>query len=111
MKCVEVNSRQAAPPSPGGRRCAHAASSRKRSEARQRTSDMLFPATICSTRSDRGGRASERRIEAGSVALREGLVIPTDAGADFFLTEARDRLAFSFNDGSARAGVYVADLP
>jgi hypothetical protein len=38
-------------------------------------------------------------------------IIATFAGADFFLTAAGDRVVFSFNDGTARAGLYVASLP
>lgn len=38
-------------------------------------------------------------------------VVATHAGAYFYLSQARDRVAFSFNDGSAQSGLYVAPLP
>ena len=38
-------------------------------------------------------------------------VVATHAGAYFYLTQAKDRVAFSFNDGSPQAGLYLAPLP
>jgi hypothetical protein len=57
----------------------------------------------------RGGRAVLRAADASSSDAPS--VIASYAGADFALTAARDRVAFSFNDGSARAGLYLAPLP
>jgi hypothetical protein len=38
-------------------------------------------------------------------------VVATHAGAYFYVTQAKDRVAFSFNDGSPQAGLYLAPLP
>jgi hypothetical protein len=57
----------------------------------------------------RPGRAVLRAVDTAGAA--RPTTIATDAGADFFLTQARDRVVFSFDDGSDRAGLYVAPLP
>jgi hypothetical protein len=38
-------------------------------------------------------------------------VVATHAGAYFYPTHAKDRVAFSFNDGSSQSGLYLAPLP
>jgi hypothetical protein len=38
-------------------------------------------------------------------------IIATHAGADFYLTHARDQVLFSFNDGSPQSGIYAAPVP
>ncbi len=39
------------------------------------------------------------------------VVLATDAGASFYLTRARDRVVYAFDDGGPRAGIYVAAVP
>jgi len=50
-------------------------------------------------------------LRAADTVAAASSVIATFAGPDFFLTPERDRVVFSFNDGSDRAGLYVAPLP
>jgi hypothetical protein len=38
-------------------------------------------------------------------------IIATHAGANFYLTHARDQVLFSFNDGSPQSGICAAPLP
>jgi hypothetical protein len=57
----------------------------------------------------RPGRAVLRTVDtAGSDAPS---IIASYVGPDFVLAGARDRVAFTFNDGTARSGLYVAPLP
>jgi len=59
---------------------------------------------------ERPGRAVLRAVDTGSPdAVPQ--VLATFAGADFALTPARDAVVFSFNDGTERAGLYIAPLP
>ncbi len=57
---------------------------------------------------ERRGRTVLRTADTAGTASS---IIATFAGPDFFLTPERDRVVFSFNDGSDRAGLYVAPLP
>ncbi|HTA19148.1 MAG TPA: hypothetical protein VK989_07630, partial [Polyangia bacterium] len=57
---------------------------------------------------ERRGRAVLRTVDTAGTASS---IIATFAGPDFSLTPERDRVVFSFNDGSDRAGLYVAPLP
>jgi hypothetical protein len=59
---------------------------------------------------ERPGRAVLRVADTADGGAASS-IIATFAGADFFLTPARDRVVFSFNDGTDRAGLYVASLP
>ena len=57
----------------------------------------------------RAGRAVLRTLDfstGGAPAL-----VATHAGAYFYLTQAKDRVAFSFNDGGPQSGLYLAPLP
>ena len=62
------------------------------------------------TRPDRPGLSVLRAVDSAADKATP-TVIATSAGATFFLTQARDRVVFSFNDGGDRAGIYAAPLP
>jgi hypothetical protein len=57
----------------------------------------------------RPGRAVLRTLDLAGDA--PPTIVATHAGAYFYLSKARDRVAFSFNDGSAQSGLYVAPIP
>ena len=57
----------------------------------------------------RTGRAVLRTLDVSGGG--SPVVVATHAGAYFYLTQAKDRVAFSFNDGSAQSGLYLAPLP
>jgi hypothetical protein len=57
----------------------------------------------------RFGRAVLRAVDTAAAAAPT--VLATHAGAQIALTHARDRVVFSFDDGSGRAGLYVTPLP
>ena len=57
----------------------------------------------------RPGRAVLRTLDLSTGGAPA--VVATHAGAYFYLTHAKDRVAFSFNDGSPQAGLYLAPLP
>ena len=51
-------------------------------------------------------RASD--LSAGATAAT---VLATSVHPDFYLTYAHDQIVFSFDDGTAQAGIYVAPVP
>jgi hypothetical protein len=57
----------------------------------------------------RRGRGVLRAVDTASAGA-EPTVLATFAGATFALTRAGDAVAYSFDDGSDRAGVYLAPL-
>ena len=57
----------------------------------------------------RPGRAVLRTLDLSAGGAPA--VVATHAGAYFYPTQAKDRVAFSFNDGSASSGLYLAPLP
>lgn len=57
----------------------------------------------------RPGRAVLRTLDLSTGGAPT--VVATHASAYFFPTHAKDRVAFSFNDGSASSGLYLAPLP
>ncbi len=59
-----------------------------------------------------GRRPGRTVLHAADLSTGAGpTVLATDAGGAFYLTRARDRVVYSFDDGSPRAGIYVADAP
>jgi hypothetical protein len=57
----------------------------------------------------RPGRGTLRTVDSASSDVPA--IIATHAGSTFVLSQANDRVFFSFDDGSDRAGVYSAPLP
>jgi hypothetical protein len=62
------------------------------------------------SRANRPGLTFLRAVDSASDGAVRA-VIANRAGATFFLTPARDRVVFSFDEDGDRAGLYVAPLP
>jgi hypothetical protein len=60
--------------------------------------------------SDRPGRAVLRTADL-SAGATDATVLAADVDPVFFLTHAHQQVAFSFDDGTENAGIYVAALP
>jgi hypothetical protein len=57
----------------------------------------------------RPGRGALRTADLA--AADPPAIVATHAGGAYYLTQANDRVVFSFNDGTAQSGLYLAPLP